>query len=139
MGRQLLLSVVLASLTLTGCSSARQVSKDSESGVIAIPSSSSSKHREKAQELMTAHFPEGYEIVKEEEVVIGKTTNWEKKEGRGFTHEGDGFQVEFSAGGRGNTRGESTTIDKTEYRLYYRKATKKTDTTTLASALSAAE
>ena len=68
--------LIISCLFLTGCSSARYVSRDQERGVIAIPSTATwpVDHREKAMELMQSHFPQGYIIEKEEEVVIGTET-----------------------------------------------------------------
>jgi hypothetical protein len=71
---------VVLSLGGTGCMStpdARYVYQDGEYGVIGIPRNSSlgkKNYREQAEELMTRHFPEGYEIVRAEEVVEGERT-----------------------------------------------------------------
>ena len=74
--RQIPALLIITCLVITGCSSARYVSRDQQQGIIAIPNTSTwpVDHREKAMELMQAHFPEGYVIEKEEEVVIGTET-----------------------------------------------------------------
>jgi hypothetical protein len=60
-----------------GCAgTARLVSRDSNSGVVAVPENSNrwpSFYRKHAEELMKANCPDGYTIVKEEEVVVGQT------------------------------------------------------------------
>jgi hypothetical protein len=56
---------------------ARYVYQDGEFGVIGIPRNSSlgkKNYREQANELMIKHFPEGFEIVRAEEVVEGERT-----------------------------------------------------------------
>ncbi len=63
-----------------GCMSspdARYVYQDGEYGVIGIPRNTSigkKDYREQALALMTRHFPEGFEIVRAEEVVEGERT-----------------------------------------------------------------
>lgn len=64
---------------------------------------------------MAEHFPEGYVIDREEEVVVGQQTFYREdydnrvREVAGFTVESDTAQ------------GSTTTTDKTEYRIYYRR------------------
>src|SRR5450432_2658171 len=56
---------------------ARYVYQDGQFGVIGIPRNTSigkKNFREQAHELMIKHFPEGYEIVRAEEVVEGDRT-----------------------------------------------------------------
>jgi hypothetical protein len=56
---------------------ARYVYQDGQYGVIGIPRNTSigkKDFREQAHELMIKHFPEGYEIVRAEEVVEGERT-----------------------------------------------------------------
>ncbi len=87
-------------MTVSGC--ARYVLKEPTRGVVAIPSSSNSwpfRMRDKAEELMSQHFPEGYVVESEGEAVIGETTDIEKT----------GF------GGK-----RATTTDRTEWRIQYR-------------------
>ena len=75
--------VGIAALALAagpGCMSqpdARYVYQDGEFGVIGIPRNSplgKKDYRAQAAELMTRHFPEGFEIVRAEEVVEGERT-----------------------------------------------------------------
>lgn len=75
-------SVVALLLALggAGCAAsgqARYVYQDGQYGVVGIPENTSkwpSYYREHAETLMAKHFPEGYEIVRAEEVVEGSRT-----------------------------------------------------------------
>ena len=108
--------LIIISLFITGCSSARYVSRDQQQGIIAIPNTSTwpVDHREKAMELMQAHFPEGYVIEKEEEVVIGTET---QNHTDVHAHEIGNSNI-FLGGETTHT----TTTDKTEWRITYRRA-----------------
>ena len=70
----------LAGLLIPGCAStsdARYVYQDGEFGVVAIPQNTPrgpNHYRAQAEALMAQHFPEGYEIVRAEEVVEGSRT-----------------------------------------------------------------
>ena len=72
--------VALSVAVATGCMSipdARYVYQDGEYGVIGIPRNTSigkKDFRAQAHELMIQHFPQGYEIVRAEEVVEGERT-----------------------------------------------------------------
>jgi hypothetical protein len=65
---------------MPGCASpsdARYVYQDGEFGVVAIPKNTTEgpeHYREHAEALMAQHFPQGYEIVRAEEVVEGSRT-----------------------------------------------------------------
>ncbi len=80
MGRNASSTIVLATLAIgaAGCNStpvARYVYQDGQYGVIGIPINSPLgriNYLEEAEMLMTRHFPEGYEIVRSEEVVEGE-------------------------------------------------------------------
>ena len=72
-----LLAAAIVLLTGSGCRSARYVYKDAERGIVAIPSDSNSwpsYHRERAEDLMLAHFPQGFVIAAEWEEVVGQVT-----------------------------------------------------------------
>lgn len=70
--------LVLAGLTASGCMTtpvARYVYQDGQFGVIGIPQNSSfgrENYVMQAHELMSRHFPDGYEVVRAEEVVEGE-------------------------------------------------------------------
>jgi hypothetical protein len=73
-------ALAVSCLSGVGCMStpdARYVYQDGQYGVIGIPRNTSigkKDFREQAHELMIRHFPEGYEIVRAEEVVEGERT-----------------------------------------------------------------
>ena len=72
--------VLLWSLTSGGCAASqgvRYVYQDGDFGVVGMPENSDAwptHYRRRAEKLMDAHFPEGYEIVRAEEVVEGERT-----------------------------------------------------------------
>ena len=69
-----------AALVVAGCASTspvRYVYQDGQYGVIGIPENTSrwpTYYRERAEDLMAVHFPDGFEIVRAEEVVRGTRT-----------------------------------------------------------------
>jgi hypothetical protein len=70
----------LVMVVMPGCASmsdARYVYQDGEFGVVAIPRNTpegAEHYREQAEALMARHFPQGYQIVRAEEVVEGSRT-----------------------------------------------------------------
>ncbi|HAA48248.1 MAG TPA: hypothetical protein DCE43_00905 [Planctomycetaceae bacterium] len=76
------------------------------------------KHRDDAEKLMQQHFPNGYQIDREFEEVVGKTTT--------SGEDSDGQTVKLAEGlvtlDTGQRRSTSTTTDVTEYRIEYRQA-----------------
>jgi hypothetical protein len=105
--------VLLSVLALTGCMSARVVSRDPTGGVVAIPENSNSwptRYHDQAIALIKQDCPD-YAIVREEEVVTGTvTTDRESTDTR--TRE---------------------TQNRTEWRITYRKATPPTTIVQTAS------
>jgi hypothetical protein len=63
---------VFIGLSLSGCATpARYLSRESTGGIVAIDSNTNSwpsYNRKRAEELMAAHFPGGYEIIREDEL-----------------------------------------------------------------------
>ena len=118
-GRAVLLLVVGGIVAgLTGCSSARYVLRESDRGIVAIPANTNMwpwKHRDDADTLMQGHFPKGYQIDREFEEVVGKTTT--------SGEDTDGQTVQLADGlvtlDTGQRRSSSTTTDVTEYRSEY--------------------
>jgi len=117
-------AVVLAVLVLgqLGCQSARQVYRDGDRGVVAIPANSNAwptYNRDSADELMAQHFPEGYVIDREEEIAVGEATT--------TTDNHDAQTVSFLEGSvavtneTGDGSVTTTTAPTTEYRIYYRR------------------
>ena len=118
-GRAVLVLVVGGIVAgLTGCSSARYVLRESDRGIVAIPANTNMwpwKHRDDADTLMQGHFPKGYQIDREFEEVVGKTTT--------SGEDTDGQTVQLADGlvtlDTGQRRSSSTTTDVTEYRIEY--------------------
>jgi hypothetical protein len=75
---QVPVALALMAPAVSGCRSpidARYIYQDGEFGVIGIPQNSpygKKDYRKQAEGLMARHFPEGYEIVRAEEVVEGQ-------------------------------------------------------------------
>ena len=104
-----------------GCQSARYVLKEQDRGVVAIPVDSLNwpvDHGEEAQKLMIAHFPQGYIVEREEEVVVGEVTRYHENSNNHV--EGKHGRVVIQAGG---VSGYTETVDKKERRISYRRAT----------------
>lgn len=83
-----------------GCSGARMVHVSSDGGVVAIPSNSNYwpyYHRDRALALIKERCPNGYEIVREEEVVTGQVSH---TDARTDTQEAPAFVL---GGGESNT------------------------------------
>ncbi len=109
---------LLVTLFGVGCS-ARTILREPDYGIVAIPNNSNSwpgKLRDKADVLMAEHFPAGYEIIREEEYVVGETTH--------FDHEDTGTNIDIIddivSVGTSSSRGTATTTPQTEYRIHYR-------------------
>ncbi len=72
--------VLAVGLAAPGCATsgqARYVYQDGQYGVVGIPENTDhwpTHYQEKARELMARHFPDGFEIVRAEEVVEGSRT-----------------------------------------------------------------
>ena len=109
--------LLLLLVLFSGCS-ARRILREPDYGIVAIPYNSNAwpvRLRDQADELMTEHFPHGYQIVKEEEYVIGQTTHYDHEDtGTAVDIIDDILSVETS---RGQTT--ATTTPKTEYRIHY--------------------
>jgi len=119
----------LAGLMLPGCvspSDARYVYQDSQFGVVAIPKNTpqGSKHyREQAEALMAQHFPQGYEIVRAEEVVEGSRTLTVGKTGNTELAPQVSPQVlALLKVGGSMSRSQADTMNLKECRIIYKKA-----------------
>ncbi len=113
--------IVTSGFGLAGCSSARYVLRESDRGIVAIPANTNNwpwKHRDDAEKLMQQHFPVGFQINREAEAVVGKTTT--------SGEDTDGQKVLLAGGlvtlDNGQRRSTSTTTDVTEYRIEYHRA-----------------
>ena len=103
MNRRLILRqfTLLTLIIALGCSSTRYIYRDASSGIVAIPRSS---QRREADELMQQHFPDGYVIERENEVITGSYADYSS------STEDDGSRSEAA------TTAENTT----EYLIFYR-------------------
>src|SRR5262249_12562930 len=109
-------AAVLVLVTVSGCGSARMIQSGPDGGVVAIPSNSNYwpfKYRDSAEKMMTQKCPNGYDIVREEEIVIGqKSTTSEQTDHitpAGFR---DGRE-------RTTTSVTTSTRPETEYRITF--------------------
>jgi hypothetical protein len=127
MGVGVLLAMVW--LVMPGCAStsdARYVYQDGEFGVVAIPKNTTegpNHYREQAEALMAHHFPQGYEIVRAEEVVegsrtltLGKTGNTE------LAPQVTPHVLALLKIGASMTRSQADTLALRECRIIYKKA-----------------
>jgi hypothetical protein len=93
-------SLCWLALAMAGCARpivARYIYQDGEFGVVGIPINTYQKkvdYRDQADKLMARHFPEGYEIVRAEEVIegertldVGKRTELETEPGLAALHQ----------------------------------------------------
>jgi hypothetical protein len=121
--------LLLAAMGSQGCAGGREVRyvyQDGTSGVIGMPENSSrwpTYYRKHAEELMSQHFPEGYEIVRAEEVVEGSRTLTVKGSNAAEIDASGASQL-LSLGklGRTSTRSQSDSVKIKECRILYKKA-----------------
>src|ERR1700730_17793033 len=112
-----LLPALLLLAGVMGCGSARMIQATSDGGVVAIPSNCNAWpfcYRDDAKRLMAEKCPAGYEIVQEEEVVVGQRTS---------THAPGDHRLPESLNDPNQPPPSSvvtTTTDKTEYRIHFR-------------------
>ena len=120
MSRVVVLSVAVGLVAcMTGCTSAHYVSKQGDSGVVAIPSNSDSwpfHYRQEAEALMRQHDGPDYEIVDEREVVTGvRVTNSEQTQ----RDQTPNKKQPNLPGERVTTTGTVTTSNTTEWQITY--------------------
>ncbi len=122
-------SLSLALLAAGGCASTgevRYVYQDGQYGVIGLPENTSrwpTHYRDRAEVLMAQHFPQGYEIVRAEEVVEGSRTL--TLDGKNSVALGSiGFEpvIKLANIGRTTGRTQADTTAITECRIVYKKA-----------------
>jgi hypothetical protein len=115
---RLLLPAALLLVAAVGCGSARLIHATPDGGVVAIPSNSNSwpnYYREEAEKVMVKKCPNGYDIVEEGEVVVGKKATTSELVDRSSPAN--------LPPGQGNVTSVSkvtTVSDQTEYRITFR-------------------
>ena len=73
-----LLVALIGLASLTGCANARYVQVDQDTGVVAMPANTNcwpNYYRDHAETLMRQKCPNGYEVVGEEEAVVGQVAH----------------------------------------------------------------
>lgn len=114
---RLLLPAALLLAGLTGCSTARFVRSTSDGGVVAIPSNSNYwpfYHRDAAERLMAQKCPNGYEVVEEQEVVVGQ------KQTTSQTVDRQNLGAKNGNRERSTASQVTSVADQTEYRITFR-------------------
>jgi len=112
--------VVLATLSINGCSTARMVSTSPAGGCVAVADNSDSwptYNMTKARELMQKQCPTGYKIIREEEVVVGQTTTNNTEASTKEVPLVKGLVMDVQQ----TTRNTTSVRDQTEWRIWYQK------------------
>lgn len=121
MNKVLLIVAAAALCGASGCASARYVEKNADGGIVAIPSNADFwpiKHRTAAMELIEKHVGPGYELGEEKEVVTGVTTHHNQEVKREPTFNSE---VPFLDAEKQTITNSTTSTDRTEYRIAYRR------------------
>ena len=110
-------------LLSTGCAStnARTVLRERDQGVVAIPENTDrfpNYNRSQAEDLIRKHLGQEYEIVKEEEYVIGPVTT---SETNFVKRPALGWLIPWRWKDEATTTSTSATRNQTEYRIYYQR------------------
>ncbi len=113
----------------SGCVSpncARYVYQDGDYGVVGIPENTNcwpTKYRDQADKLMVAHFPDGHEIIRAEEVIEGSRTLTVKgTKTAELTPQFPAELVKIAQLGRTDSRSQADTLKIKECRIIYRKS-----------------
>jgi hypothetical protein len=121
-----LLVVLIGLASLSGCANARYVQVDQETGVVAMPANTNcwpTYYRDHAEALMRQKCPNGYEVVCEEESVVGQVAHTHtESETRPppSVSIGGVASVAVPLGNTEERTRETTNVDNvTEWRIYY--------------------
>ena len=122
-------AIVLCALGASGCAAsgqARYVYQDGQFGVVGIPENTSAwpnYYHAQAEALMAKHFPEGFEIVRAEEVVEGsRTLTLNGTNTAAVEAEGPIALVKVGKLGRTASRTQADNLKIKECRIVYKKA-----------------
>jgi len=110
-----------------GAGPVRYVYQDGQFGVIGLPENTSrwpTHYRERAEALMARHFPQGYEIIRAEEVVEGSRTLTVGGQNTAMIGGASAIEHFFKIGnvGRTSTSSRADTLAIKECRILYKKA-----------------
>jgi hypothetical protein len=123
------LALFCAAVSLSGCAQThgvRYVYQDRDFGVVGMPENTDSwptYYRRRGEKLMDAHFSEGYEIVRAEEVIEGERTL--KVEGANSAEISPQISksvLRLLKVGHSASRSEAETVKVKECRIIYRRA-----------------
>ncbi len=122
------LGMLIALPACAGCTTTkgvRYVYQDRDFGVVGVPENSDrwpNHYRRQAEKLMAAHFPEGHEIVRAEEVVEGsRTLKIQDSKSAELAPQLPGELVKVAKLGRNASRCQSDTLQIKECRIVYRR------------------
>lgn len=124
MCRRIVLLIVMGCVTGSmGCASARYVSKQGDSGVIAIPANTDTwpfHYRQEGESLIRQHVGADYEIVDEREVVTGsRVTNNQQTQSELVPNK----RQPNAPGERTVTSGTVNSTNTTEWQIAYKRRT----------------
>ncbi|HEV3164889.1 MAG TPA: hypothetical protein VGZ22_12740 [Isosphaeraceae bacterium] len=126
--------------SFTGCAATHQVRyvyQDGEFGVVGMPENTDrwpSRYRQQAEKLMAAHFPEGHEIVRAEEVVKGsRTLTVQGTNSAELMPNLPAANLMIGKLGRCATRSQADKVKIEECRIVYRKASRPGSPSTYAA------
>jgi hypothetical protein len=110
-------------LAATGCASttARPILRERDGGIVSIPDNSDrfpDYNRSQAEDLIREHVGKSFEIVKEEEYVVGPVTTSETNTTK---RPALGWLIPWRWNESASTTSTSATRNQTEYRLHYRR------------------
>jgi hypothetical protein len=127
LGMLIAIAALVCGSGCAGTHGVRYVYQDGEFGVIGIPENTDrwpTHYRRKAGKLMDAHFPEGHEIVRAEEVVEGtRTLTLQGKTTAELIPQLPTALLQVGSLGRSATRSQADNLKIRESRIVYRRAT----------------
>jgi hypothetical protein len=123
--------IAMLALLSSGCAttqSVRYVYQDGNFGVIGMPENTNrwpTYYHHKAEKLMAEHFPEGYEIVRAEEVTEGsRTLKVDRSKSAEVSPEIPAEILKIAKFGRTTSRSQADTVKIKECRMIYRHSTR---------------
>jgi hypothetical protein len=122
----MLIAIAAISSGCAATNGVRYVYQDGDYGVVGIPENTNrwpTRYHDQAEKLMTAHFPDGHEIVRAEEVIEGSRTLILKgTKSAEIAPQFPSELVKIAKLGRTDSRSQADTLKVTECRIIYRKS-----------------